>query len=37
MKKLFKENMAVFLSSVGIFGAVLIIGLVILYGLEKSF
>ena len=37
MKKLFKENTAILIFSTGAFSASLIIGLVVLYGLEKIF
>ena len=37
MKKLFKENAAILLFSTGLFSASLVIGLVVLYGLEKIF
>ncbi len=37
MKKLFKENAAILLFSTGLFGASLMVGLVLLYGLEQIF
>ena len=37
MKKLFKENAAILVFSTGLFSASLIVGLVVLYGLEKIF
>ena len=37
MKKLFKENAAILLFSTGLFSASLVIGLVVLYGLEEIF
>ena len=37
MKKLFKENAAILTFSTGLFSASLVIGLVVLYGLEKIF
>ena len=37
MKKLFKENAAILLFSTGLFSASLMVGLVLLYGLDKIF
>lgn len=37
MKKLFKENAAILVFSTGLFSASLVVGLVVLYGLEKIF
>lgn len=37
MKKLFKENVAILAFSTGLFSASLVVGLVVLYGLEKIF
>ena len=37
MKKLFKENAAILVFSTGLFSASLVLGLVVLYGLEKIF